>query len=408
MWSFGNEVGEQYTGEEGAAMAKELHDIIMDEDPTRPTTSAMNWAKPDMLFPTVLDVISLNYQGEGIRDAPAYANLKGIRTYPLYKSFHEQFPDKVIISSETASTLSSRGTFLFPVFEGICAPVSDGSGGDPKNQYVSAYELYTSAFGASPDKVFAAQDTNPFVAGEFVWSGWDYLGEPIPYYSSRSSYSGIIDLAGFKKDRFYLYQSRWRPELPVAHILPHWNWPQRIGEVTPVHVFTSGDEAELFLNGKSLGRKKKSQYEYRLRWDEVKYEPGELKVLVYKNGKKWAEDLVETTGEPTRLEAKADRKTIKSDGKDLAFVTVQVADNNKRIVPRSDNLIEFSIEGPGEIVATDNGDPTNMVPFPSHKRKAFNGLALVIVRSNAGNTGIITVKAKSPGLKDALVEVKSK
>jgi beta-galactosidase len=273
---------------------------------------------------------------------------------------------------------------------------------------VSAYELHAVDFGASPDKVFGYLERNPFVAGEFVWTGWDYLGEPTPYYESRSSYSGIIDLAGFKKDRFYLYQAHWRPELPLAHILPHWNWPERIGEITPVHIFTSGDEAELFLNGKSLGRKKKSQYEYRLRWDEVKYEPGELKVVAYKNGKKWAEDLVETTGEPARLVANADRKTIKSDGKDLAFITVQVADNNKRIVPRSDNLIEFSIEGPGEIVATDNGDPTNMVPFPSHKRKAFNGLVLVIVRSDAGNKGTITIKAKSPGLKDALVEVKSK
>ena len=139
------------------------------------------------------------------------------------------------------------------------APVSDGVGANPVTKEVSAYELYTAQFGASPDKVFATQDRHPYVAGEFVWSGWDYLGEPTPYYSARSSYSGIIDLAGFKKDRFYLYQSRWRPELPIVHILPHWNWPNRVGEVTPVHVFTSGDEAELFLNGQSLGRKKKGQ-----------------------------------------------------------------------------------------------------------------------------------------------------
>lgn len=408
MWSFGNEVGEQYTGEEGAAIAKELHDIIMDEDPTRPTTSAMNWAKSDMPFPAVLDVISLNYQGEGIRNTPEFEGTNRIRTSPQYPAFHAKFPGKVILSSETASAFSSRGIYLFPVSKEISGPVRDGRGGDSKIRQVSAYELHAVDFGSSADKVFGSLERNPFVAGEFVWTGWDYLGEPTPYYESRSSYSGIIDLAGFKKDRFYIYQANWRPELPMAHILPHWNWPERIGEVTPVHVFTSGDEAELFLNGKSLGRKKKSQYEYRLRWDEVKYEPGELKVVAYKNGKKWAEDLVETTGEPTRLEAKADRTTIKSDGKDLAFITVQVADNKKRVVPRSDNLIEFSIEGPGEIVATDNGDPTNMVPFPSHKRKAFNGLALVIVRSNAGNTGTITVTAKSPGLKDALMEVKSK
>jgi beta-galactosidase len=408
IWSFGNEVGEQYTGEEGASLTKRLHNIVKEEDPTRPTTSAMNWAKPDMPMPEAMDIISLNYQGEGIRDAPAYSDLRGIRTSPQYPAFHERFPGKVIISTETASALSSRGTYLFPVFEGISAPVRDGSGGDPSNQYVSAYELYTSPFGSSADKVFASLDKHPFVAGEFVWTGWDYLGEPTPYYSSRSSYSGIIDLAGFRKDRFYLYQSRWRPELPVAHILPHWNWPERVGEVTPVHVFTSGDEAELFLNGKSLGRKKKGQYEYRLRWDSVKYEPGALKVVAYKNGKKWAEDIVETTGKPARLEAKADRKTIDADGEDLAFITVNVTDGKGRIVPCSDNNIEFSVVGPGEIVATDNGDPTDMVPFPSHKRKAFNGLVLVIVRPLDGNTGVITVKAKSAGLKDALVKVVSR
>ena len=151
--------------------------------------------------------------------------------------FKKQFPGKLIVSSETASALSTRGTYIFPVFNGISAPVSDSTGGDPRNQYVSAYELYTAAFGASPDKVFASQDKHPYVAGEFVWSGWDYLGEPTPYYSARSSYSGIIDLAGFKKDRFYLYMARWRPGFKMAHILPHWTWPERVGQITPVHVF---------------------------------------------------------------------------------------------------------------------------------------------------------------------------
>src|SRR5690606_28570986 len=199
--SFGNEVGEQYTEEEGAALAKKLHDIVKEEDPTRPTTASMNFAKPHMPFPASMDVISLNYQGEGIRDAPAYLHLNGIRTSPLYPAFHEKFPGKVIISSETAAAVSSRGTYLFPVFDGVSAPAEDGSGGDPETQYVSAYELYTTPFGSSADKVFASQDKHPYVAGEFVWSGWDYIGEPTPYYLSRSSYFGIIDLAGFKKDR---------------------------------------------------------------------------------------------------------------------------------------------------------------------------------------------------------------
>jgi beta-galactosidase len=193
----------------------------------------------------------------------------------------------------------------------------------------------------------------------------------------------------------------------MAHILPHWNWPERIGEVTPVHVFTSGDEAELFLNGKSLGRKKKGQYEYRLRWDDVIYEPGELKVVAYKNRAKWAESVVKTTDIPARLEASADRDEIRADGKDLSFITVRVTDKNMLTVPRAKNPIKFEIEGCGEIVATDNGDPTNFVPFPSHERDAFNGLALVIVRSKTGDFGPITVTAKSPGLKSAQVVIKS-
>jgi beta-galactosidase len=405
-WSFGNEVGEQYTAEPGAALAKQLHDIVKEEDSTRPATASMNYAKPDMPFPKVMDILSLNYQGEGIRDAPAYAQLKGIRTSPLYPAFQKQFPDKLIVSSETASALSSRGTYLFPVTSGISAPVSDNTGGNPKNQAVSAYELYTAPFGASPDKVFATQDKYPYVAGEFVWSGWDYLGEPTPYYTTRSSYSGIIDLAGFKKDRFYLYQSRWRPELPMVHILPHWNWPDRVGQITPVHVFTSGEEAELFLNGRSLGRKKKGDFEYRLRWDEVRYEPGELKVISYKNGKRWAEEVVKTTGSAAQLLMAADRKTITADGKDLSFITVKIADQNGLVVPDAANTVTFSIEGPGEIVATDNGDPANLVSFASKERQAYSGLVLAIVRSVKGRPGVIKLKASSPGLKATLIKVR--
>jgi beta-galactosidase len=408
MWSFGNEVGEQYTDENGAALGKQLNDIIKEEDPTRPATASMNFAKPGMPFPEIMDVISLNYQGEGIRYAPAYSDLKGIRTSPLYDAFHEKYPDKIIVSSETASALSTRGTYLFPVYDGISAPAKDGSGGDPEKKYVSAYELYTAAFGSSPDKVFASLDKHPYVAGEFVWTGWDYLGEPTPYYSCRSSYCGIIDLAGFKKDRFYLYQSRWRPELPLVHILPHWNWPERVGEVTPVHVFTSGDEAELFLNGQSLGRKKKGQYEYRLRWDSVKYVPGELKVVAYKNGKLWAEDIVQTTDQPSNLVATADRYMISADGKDLSFISVKVTDKNGLVVPGANNLIEFTIEGPGEIIATDNGDPSNMESFSSKEREAFNGFALAIVRSISGDQGTIKVTAKSNGLVKGVVKIKSK
>jgi len=408
MWSFGNEVGEQYTGEEGAAVAKKLQDIVREEDSTRPTTCAMNFAKPDMALPKVPDVIGLNYQGEGIRQAPEFEGTDRIRTAPQYDAFHTKFPNKLIISTETASAFSSRGIYLFPVSKEINAPVRDGRGGDSKICQVSSYELHAVDFGSTADKVFGSLEQHPFVAGEFVWNGWDYIGEPTPYYEARSSYSGIIDLAGFRKDRFYLYQSHWRPDLPMAHILPHWNWPERVGEVTPVHVFTSGDEAELFLNGKSLGKKKKGKYEYRLRWDDVVYEPGELKVVAYKNSKKWAEEVVKTTDKPEKLQASADHMSIKANGKDLSFITVQITDKNGLVVPRSNNQIEFSIEGPGEIMATDNGDSYSLESFASHQRDAFNGLALVIVRSKAGKKGTITVTAKSIGLKETQTELQSK
>ena len=409
-WSFGNEVGEQYTADTGAAVARRLYNIVHEEDSTRPATASMNFAKPDMPFPKEMDILSLNYQGEGIRDAPAYAHLRGIRTSPLYPAFHTKFPGKMIVSSETASALSSRGTYIFPVYNGTSAPVSDSTGGDPKHKYVSAYELYTAAFGASADKVFSSQDKHPYVSGEFVWSGWDYLGEPTPYYSARSSYSGIIDLAGFKKDRFYLYQARWRPNLRMAHILPHWSWYERIGQVTPVHVFTSGDEGELFLNNKSLGRKKKGQYEYRLRWDSVIYEPGTLRVVTYKNGKLWAADTVRSADAAARLELKADRNDIKADGKDLSFITLRVTDARGNLTPEwdnnSDNMVTFSITGPGEIVATDNGDAADLVSFASHNRKPFKGLALVIVR--ATGKGSIILKASSQGLPEGKVVVRAK
>jgi beta-galactosidase len=380
-----------------------LHRIVLDEDSTRPATASMNYAKPEMPFARVMDVLSLNYQGEGIRDAPAYAHLKGIVTPPLYQAFRARFPDKMIQSSETASALSSRGTYLFPVTSDLSAPVSDSAGGDPVHQYVSAYDLYTAAFGASPDKVFRAQDQNPFVGGEFVWSGWDYLGEPTPYYSARSSYSGIIDLAGFPKDRFYLYQARWRPDLPMVHLLPHWTWPGREGQVTPVHVYTSGDAVELFLNGRSLGLKTRGAFEYRLRWDSVVYEPGELLAVAYKDGHRWATDTVWTAGAPAALRLDAD-----SGVEGLTFVTVRVLDRQGRVVPTAANEISFGISGPGGIVATDNGNPADLVAFPSKVRAAFGGLALVIIRSERGRRGKITLTAKAEGLEPATLSVYTK
>jgi len=396
LWSVGNEVGEQYTGEDGAAVGRELVAIAHDEDPTRPATTAMNYAKADMPLPRVMDVVSLNYQGTGIRTLPGQ-----------FPRFRAAFPDKVILHSESASALSSRGEYQFPVPGVLSAAVRPGVGGDPATRQVSAYELFAADFGASADRAFASLDENPYVAGEFVWTGFDYLGEPTPYYDARSSYSGIVDLAGFPKDRYFLYQSRWRPEVPMVHVLPHWTWPERVGQVTPVHVFTSGDEAELFVNGKSQGRQKKAPYAYRLRWDYVTYEPGEITVVAYKDGRAWARETVRTAGAPAALRADADRTALASDGRDLAFVTVRIVDKDGVPAPRAHDRVRFTVEGPAELVATDNGDPTDFTPFQSTERAAFNGLVLGIVRTRAGAGGTITVRAAGAGLASTVVTLRS-
>ena len=385
MWSVGNEVGEQYTGEDGARIGRELAAIVREEDPTRPVTNAMNFAKADMPLPTTVDVISLNYQGAGIRGI--------VGQYPAFRA---RFPKTPILSSESASALSSRGEYVFPVAGNISGPVRPWSGGNPDTHQVSAYEMHAADFGSSADRVWAADDQNPYVAGEFVWTGFDYLGEPTPYYSSRSSYSGIVDLAGFPKDRFWLYQSRWRPDLRFAHILPHWNWAGREGQVTPVHVFSSADEAELFVNGTSQGRVKKRDYEYRFRWDYVTYQPGELRVETWKAGKPWATATRRTTGAPARIALSADRDRIAGDGRDLSFVTATVVDANGVEVPDAKPVLTFAVDGAGTLAATDNGDPTDLVAFPSPTRSAFNGRALAIVRGR--NSGTVTVRATAPGL----------
>ena len=319
LWSIGNEVIEQSTTD-GWKYAQALAAIVRQEDRTRPITSAFNNLQSGYDgFQTAVDVVGFNYKPEE------------------YPRLHAAHPTMAVFGSETASCVSSRGEYFFPVG-------ADKAGGHTDFQ-VSSYDLYAPRWAWPPDVEFKGLDEAPYAAGEFVWTGFDYLGEPTPYNAdatnllnftdpanqarmaqelkelgrirvpSRSSYFGIMDLAGFPKDRYYLYQARWRPDLPMAHILPHWNWPDRVGQVTPVMVYTSGDEAELFLNGKSLGRQKKGPLEYRLRWDDVKYEPGELRVVAYKDGRKWAEDVVRTTGPAARVLLQADRAALQADGR---------------------------------------------------------------------------------------------
>ena len=417
MWYIGNEVGEQYTGEEGAEVAYALKNIVKQEDPTRPVTASKNWAKADFPFSHALDLISLNYQGEGIRQRPEFEGTERIRTPPSYPLFHQQHPGKVILSSETASAFSSRGVYYFPVTEDESAPVRDGLGGNSKTKQVSSYELHAVDFGSSADKVFRYLDNHPYVAGQFVWNGWDYIGEPTPYYSSRSSYSGIIDLAGFKKDRFYLYQSQWRPQLPMVHILPHWNWPDRVGQVTPVHVFSSGDEVELFLNGQSQGRQRLQPNTYRFRFDNVIYEAGVLRAVAYKKGKFWAESVVHTTDKASSIKLTSDRSVILGDGLDLVFVTADIVDGDGRTIPDASHKVTFTVSDNAQIVATDNGDSTNFTPFPSASRNAFSGKVLAIIRVKPSERvepgaaekgeapGIITISAQAEGLTSSTTTV---
>lgn len=411
LWSTGNEVKEQSLPE-GPAMAARHTAIAHEEDPTRAVSAGHNRVAAGLSgYQKGFDVWGANYHIEA------------------YAKFREVNPTLPVIASETSSAVSSRGEYFFPV-------TADKLGGRANFQ-VSSYDLYTPPWGVSPDDQFRALDQAPWIAGEFVWTGFDYLGEPTPYnrdatnllnfsdpaerqkmevelkalgkirVPSRSSYFGIVDTAGFPKDRYYLYQARWRPALPMAHLLPHWTWPERPGQVTPVHVYTSGDEAELFLNGRSLGRKSKQPFEYRLRWDDVVYQPGELKVVAYKRGRRWATDTQRTAGPAAALRLQADRAGIGADGRDLAFVTASIVDERGVVVPRARDRIRFAVVGPGEVVATDNGDATSHESFQAKERAAYNGLALAIVRGRAGAPGRVTITAEAPGLAPATVIVET-
>ena len=404
-WSIGNECGEQGMKEKWW-IPQMLTDICHREDPTRPTTAGNDnpWASSQP-YAATLDVYGFNYKPH------------------LYAEFRDTHPGQPFYGSETASCISTRGYYRFPVAE------EKGKGWANEAPFqVSSYDLYAPLWASKPDYEWEYEDQVPECAGEFVWTGYDYLGEPTPFnldpsvlsnfhteeekeaykklvagwgqtisevpLPSRSSYFGIIDRAGFPKDRFWLYQSRWAPEKPIAHILPHWTWPGREGQVTPVHVYTSGDEAELFLNGKSLGRKAKDGY--RIRWDEVIYTPGTLEVVAYKNGREWAREKVSTAGKAARLSASIDFA-----GEELAFITADVLDRSGIPVPDADNVVSFSVKGPAVLVGTDAGDPTSHVPFYSRELPAFHGKASAIFRRTG--EGPVTVTVKSKGLKTSTI-----
>lgn len=416
LWSSGNEVKEQ-SGQPGSLdRSRRLTALFHREDPTRLVTSGMH-ADQAMRngFARTVDVAGYNYKAI-------------LAKKPNYLDHIRLNPDQPFFGAEAASAVSSRDTYFFPV--------SNRKGEGFFNFQVSSYDLFAPGWANIPDIDFDSADRLPALAGQFVWTGFDYLGEPTPYnrdisnllnyqteperramqaemdrlggnLPARSSYFGIIDLAGFPKDRYYLYQSCWRPDLPMAHLLPHWNWPGREGEITPVHLYTTGDEAELFLNGKSLGRAKKAVGQYRLRWNDVKYEPGELKAVVYREGKPWANAIRRTTGKPAKLQLNPDRPKIRADGADLCFITVRMVDAAGDVVPTANHRVNFSVTGPAEIAGVDNGNPISLLSLQGNTMDTFNGLCLVILRTKAGQPGSIELTAQSDGLPAATLRIQS-
>jgi beta-galactosidase len=390
MWSSGNEVPDQF-GAEGVKRAKWLQELFHREDPTRPVTVGMDQVKATIQsgFGALLDIPGLNY-----------------RTH-LYEDAYKAFPQGFLLGSETASTVSSRGVYKFPVVKAKEKQYED-------NQ-CSSYDMECCSWSNLPEDDFILQDDKPWVIGEFVWTGFDYLGEPTPYdtkWPSRSSYFGINDLAGLPKDRYYLYRSRWNTTDQTLHMLPHWNWPGREGQTTPVFVYTSYESAELFINGKSQGVQKKNnatpQSRYRLMWMDVKYEPGTVKVVAFdKNGKPAAEKIMKTAGKPYKLKLEADRTTIDANGKDISFVTVSVVDKEGNLCPTAAVPLRFNVKGKGTFRAACNGDATSLELFHLPTMKTFSGKLVVLVESTK-EAGNIELSVSGKGLKEGKVLMQSK
>ena len=390
MWSIGNEVPSQW-GPTGMRELTMLQDLVHQLDPTRPVTCGMDQIGSvlDNGFAAALDIPGFNYK-------PQY-----------YDQAYEKLPQKLILGSETASTVSSRGKYYFLVeFGEHHVAMHD-------DNQSNSYDNESCYWSNTPDLDFEMDDDREWVIGQFVWTGFDYLGEPSPYdtdaWPSHSSYFGIIDLASLPKDRYYLYRSKWNDKDATLHVLPHWTWPGREGEVTPVFVYTSYPSAELFVNGKSQGRREKNDStvidRYRLRWNDVVYEPGEITVVAYDaNGNKAAEKTVRTAGKAAALKITPNRSSIAADGDELVYFTVEAVDRNGNPVPDADNLVKFTVTGAGTYEAGANGDATCLLPFQNPEMKLFSGAATAIARS-AKTPGTLTIKATAKGLKPATATV---
>lgn len=388
MWSVGNEVPSQW-GPDGVAELMFLQDIVHREDPTRPVTNGMDQfdAVVNNGFAAAVDIPSFNYKVN------------------RYDEAISKLPQNLLLGTETASTVSSRGQYFFPVELGanVTRP------GNQSNSYDVEYCYWSNI----PDDDFAADDDKDYNIGQFVWTGFDYLGEPSPYdtdaWPSHSSYFGIIDLASIPKDRYYLYRSKWNKNEPTLHILPHWNWEGREGEITPVFVYTDSPKAELFINGKSQGMREKNDstnmHRYRLMWMETVYEPGEVKVVAYNaDGSVAGEKTIRTAGKPYRLVAKANREALKAGEEDLAYITVSVEDEEGNPVPTATDAVKFSVTGAGTFKATANGDPTSLRSFQEPEMDLFAGMATAIVE--AGDTpGLLEFTVTAPGLQPATLSI---
>ena len=390
MWSIGNEVPDQSTPG-GNKIAKRLQDICHREDPTRMVMAGMDRFDDDLKnnFASVLDVPSFNYKPH------------------RYPEAFGKLPQGFLFGSETASTVSSRGVYKFPAVKAKDKKYAD--------QQSSSYDLEACNWSQTPDEEFVAQDDLPYVMGEFVWTGFDYLGEPTPYdeqWPSHSSMFGMMDLATMPKDRFYLYRARWNTTAATLHLLPHWTWPGREGQPTPVFCYTSYPSAELFVNGKSQGRQTKGpsdqpQTRYRLMWNDVKYAPGTLKVVAYDaQGKAAATEEVHTAGKPHHIKLVADHTALAADGQDLAYVTARVEDAQGNLCPAATDELKFTVSGAGRFRAVGNGDPTSLEPFQRPQMKAFSGQVMAIVQAS-DKAGALRLTATGKGLKSGSVELKS-